>query len=62
MGDSDFGMVLTSLMVVHDLYLRIAVRPDEADAELVVDPDTILPGPIAFERFQPVSRERPKVA
>jgi hypothetical protein len=36
-------------MVIHDLYsMRIAFRPGETDVELVVDPDTVLPGPNAF--------------
>jgi hypothetical protein len=42
--------------------MGIAFRPSETDTELVVDPDTVLPGPSALESFQPVSGERRKVA
>jgi hypothetical protein len=50
-------------MVIYDLYsMCIAVRPGEADSELIVDPDTVLPGPIAFEGFQPVPRQRREIA
>jgi len=50
-------------MVVHDLYsMCIAFRPGETDAELVVDPDTVLPGSSALESFQPVSGERREIA
>jgi hypothetical protein len=37
-------------MAIHDLHLNcIAVRPDEVDAKLVVDPDTVFPNPSAVE-------------
>jgi len=32
------------------------VCPDEADAELIVDADRMLPGPIAFQLFQMIAR------
>lgn len=36
-------------MVVRHLHVvRAAVPPNEADAPLVVDPDAVLPGPVAF--------------
>ncbi len=34
----------------------IAVVPTKADALLIVDPNTILPGAIASEFFQPIVR------
>ena len=49
-------------MVVHDLNaVCVAIRPDEANAELVVDTDTVLPSPRAFERFQPVPGQCGKI-
>jgi hypothetical protein len=44
-------------MVVDDLHVfGVIAPPDEADPELIVDPDAVLPGSIAAERFQPVTR------
>ena len=49
-------------VVVHDFHiLRTRGRPAEADVELIVDADTVLPGSIAFERFEPVARWDPQV-
>ena len=43
-------------MIVNELHvLRVAVLPDEADAVLIVDPDTVLSAPIARQRFQPIA-------
>src|SRR4051812_39241212 len=52
-----FAMVAPqTIVIVDDLYvLRVAVLPDEADSVLIVDPDTVLPAPIARQRFQPVA-------
>jgi hypothetical protein len=41
--------------------MRIAFRPSETDAKLVVDTNTVLPGPGPLESLQPVSRERRKI-
>src|SRR6266545_1157509 len=50
-------------MIVHDLDLRRAFRgPNEAHAELVVDPDRVLSLAIARQRLKPVARRRPQVA
>src|SRR5258705_11825491 len=50
-------------MIVHDLDLRRAFRgPNEATAELVVDPDRVLSLAIARQRLKPVARRRPQVA
>ena len=35
--------------------------PDEADPVLIVDPDAVLSGPPAFQRFQPVPRRDAKI-
>jgi hypothetical protein len=45
------AIVITSLVVVHDLDVFGADRrPGETDPELVVDADAVLAGPISFER------------
>ena len=50
------------LMVVDDLHLvSVVVPPDEADAPLNVDPDAVLPCPIALQRFQAVARRHLEV-
>ena len=49
-------------MVNNDLYLlRARSRPTEADPELVVHADTVLPGAIARERLKPIARRNTKV-
>ena len=49
-------------MIVHDLnVLRARSRPAEAHAELIAYTDTVLPGAVALERFQPVARRHPEV-
>ncbi len=49
-------------MVVHDFYtFGAAIRPVEAYAPLVVYPDRVLPGPIARQRFKPISRRTSQV-
>ena len=46
-------------VVIHDLDLSWSlISPHETDTELIVDPDTVLPGTIADERLQPISRWR----
>lgn len=45
-------------MVVHDFdvaWPRLAVRPLEADAPLLVDPDRELPGAVASQNLKPVA-------
>src|SRR5208337_1475199 len=50
-------------MLVHDLdAIRPSFRPDEADAPLVVDPDTVLPRTIASQYLQAVARRSCQVA
>ena len=40
--------------------MRLAVSPDETNPPLVVDSDTVLPGPFSLERFQAIARGNPK--
>jgi hypothetical protein len=46
-------MVPPSVVVHHRDLPRVAVLPDEADAILVVDRQTVLPPPIAGKRVWP---------
>jgi hypothetical protein len=49
-------------MVVHDLnVLSTYSRPAEANPELIVNTDAILPGAIALERFEPIARRHPEI-
>jgi hypothetical protein len=49
-------------VVVHDLdVFGTGSRPAEAHAVLVVHPDTVLPGSVTFERFEPITRWHPQV-
>lgn len=48
-------------MVIDDLDVLGPVVPDEADPPLIVDPDRMLPGPLALQRLQPVPRGHAKV-
>jgi hypothetical protein len=46
-----------ALVIVGDFYIvGILAIPSEANPILVVDADAILPGPIAFQGFEPVTR------
>lgn len=50
------------LVVVRDLdVVRIAVPPPEADAPLMVDPDTVLTFPVSPELLQAVARGHPEI-
>ena len=43
-------------MVIHDLdVFSAASRPAEANPELIVYPDAVLPSAVALERFEPVA-------
>jgi hypothetical protein len=49
------AMVLGRLVVIGDFdVVGIAIFPAEADAPLLVDSDTELAEPVAFESFQPI--------
>jgi hypothetical protein len=44
-------------MVVYDLNVfRVCTRPAEADAELIIYANTVLPSSVTFQGFQSVSR------
>src|ERR1035437_5108537 len=50
-------LVFTLLMIIDDLdVLRRALPPEKADSPSIVNPNTILPLPVANERLKPVSR------
>lgn len=49
-------------MVVHNFNVKgIAILPDKADAPLFVNADTVLPGSVSFQGFQPVSRRHAQI-
>ena len=49
-------------MVVDQFHIvGIGVFPLKAEAKLVVDPDTPLSFPVAFQGFQTVPRRNPKI-
>ena len=49
-------------MIIHDFdVFRSRLCPAEAQTKLIVDPDAILPRPIAFERFQSIARRYAQV-
>ena len=49
-------------MVVHNLNIdRTKIRPRKADAELIIDPDAMLPLSITAQLLQTVPRRRPHV-
>jgi hypothetical protein len=51
-----------SSVVISDLNVKdIAVAEAKANAPLVVDPDGMLSGAVALQRFQPVRRWQPQV-
>ena len=46
-------------MVVHNFNIdRTTIRPREADAELIIDPDTMLALSVTAQLLQSVSRRR----
>ncbi len=50
-------------MIINNLDgLGPAVGPVEADAVLVVDPDTVLSAPVASQFLKPICRRYPEVA
>jgi hypothetical protein len=50
-------------MVIDDLHIMgIVIRPHKTDAKPVVDPDTPLSFPVAFQSFQAISRRNTKIA
>jgi hypothetical protein len=50
-------------VIVDDFHVvGITVVPDEADAVLIVDPNTVLATSVARERLEPITGERRQVA
>ena len=50
-------------MVVHNLDIfSPCVRPTEAEAELIVYANAMLPRTITFQHFQPIPRWYPQIA
>src|SRR6185436_4333699 len=51
-----------SSVIVHDLNIgRSVVRPTEADAPLIIDPDRVLALPIPLQGFKPIGGRNPKI-
>ncbi|SRR6266571_9573729 len=51
-----------NLMIIYYFnFVRISVHPFETDSPLLVDADAVLSLPVAFQRFQPVSRWNPQI-
>ena len=49
-------------MVIGDFNLKcVAVTPNEAYPELIVDPDTMLSFAVALQCFQAISREKSQI-
>ena len=48
-------------MVVHNFHILRPLVPQKANAELVVDPDAVLAGPITTQSLKPVTRGHSKV-
>jgi hypothetical protein len=50
-------------MVVGNFHVAgVSILPDEADVVLVVNPDAVLPFPLAFQGFQAIAWNRLQVA
>ena len=54
-------MIGAASVVVDNLDFGIAIGPDETDAELIVDANTPLAGPVALERLEATARRTPQV-
>ena len=52
--------IVPSVIVDDGDVMRTIRRPDEADPKLSVNPNTVLPFPIAFKRLELVGRRRPE--
>jgi hypothetical protein len=55
----DFSRI--SVVVYNFHVVRVLNIPDEADAVLVVNPDTVLAGSISLQRFKPISWQGRKI-
>ena len=49
-------------MIINDLHIvRAVLDPNETNTPLLIDPDRMLPPPIAAKRFEPVTRNRRQI-
>jgi hypothetical protein len=58
MGSSSlpFPRLANGLVIIDDFdFIRFSVDPAEADSPLVIDPNAVLPCPVAPQGFEPVS-------
>src|SRR3989338_763977 len=53
----------SSLVIIDDFNVDLpCICPLKTDAELIVNPDAVLPSPIPMQRLKPVTRRRPHVS
>ena len=51
------------LVIINDFHVvAVAVTPDKTDSPLLVDPNRVLPFPVASQRFQLIPRGRSQYA
>jgi hypothetical protein len=49
-------------MIVHYFYvIGVVIMPDEANPELIVNPDTVLSRPVPLEGFQAITGRTPQI-
>jgi len=55
-------MAVPHSVIIHNLNIfRSSGRPTKAEAELIIDSNAVLPGPVTFERFQSISRRHSQI-
>src|SRR5690242_18904329 len=55
-GTGSISRIKSPFVIVDHLYIvGIAGVPSKADAPLIVDPDAMLAGPVALQRFQSIA-------
>jgi hypothetical protein len=57
----DASRVRSSVIVHYFHVMRVFYLPNETDAILVVDPDTVLAGAVSLQGLQPIAGQRCKV-
>jgi len=51
-----------SSMIIHYFYIiGVVFPPDEANTELIVNPDTVLSCPVSFQWFQAITGRAPQI-
>jgi len=54
--------LVSSSVVIHNLHIVcVSIAPGKADPPAVVDPNAVLPGTVAPQRFEPVAANRADV-